>query len=66
MRDVLERGSVLPAPDYPDEASGAGSRRGAGRVQALPGVQRRRGTGVPIRLSRYAIKLPDRQYAERP
>ena len=65
MKDVWSARVVLPASDYPDEERRRRFAESAlGRVQALPGVVSvAAATGVPIGGPRYAIKLPDRQYA---
>ncbi len=65
MQDVWSARVVLPAADYPDDER---KRRfvdtALARVRALPGVVSvAAATGVPIGGPRYAVRLPDRQYA---
>ncbi len=65
MKDVWSARVVLPASDYPDDERRRRFAEAAlSRVQALPGVVSvAAATGVPIGGPRYAVKLPDRQYA---
>jgi len=65
MRDVWSARLSLPAADYPDESRQRQFTDAAmERMRNLPGVVSvAAGTGVPLGGPRYAIKLPDRQYA---